>query len=106
MVTLEFWKDAWMPVVSLCTVLLLAFAKIFQTGIVPRDVENQPDFIPWNGTGVPVSERDRVEVIFRDGRRGGGRFFHTFEAWEHDGNDDDIVAYRILKDEVANANKR
>jgi hypothetical protein len=82
---------------SIVLMCWLLFSDSKVSKFVRKQMKRESDFVAWDGTGVPVSERDRVEVIFRDGRRGGGRFFNTCEAWEHDGNDDDIVAYRILK---------
>lgn len=60
-------------------------------------LEGGPDdgWITWNGGERPVGGDEIVEVRFRDGDVFRDRSLGLF--WAHDGDDEDIIAYRVVK---------
>lgn len=54
----------------------------------------EQDWTPWNGGECPVPP-PVVHVIYRNG----DQFLGSVEAfdWSHEGDDDDIIAYRIVE---------
>lgn len=61
------------------------------------------DWIEWKGGECPVDEGIIVDVKYRDdedhskGLRLFGPIYASRLAWWHDGQDDDIIAYRIVE---------
>lgn len=53
-------------------------------------------WVEHTGGPCPVNESEPVEAMLRDGRAGIRAAFTLF--WNHDGRDDDIVAYRLAPD--------
>lgn len=53
------------------------------------------DWFTWTGGEMPVGARQPVEVRRRDTRRTTRRMARAF-AWNHQGDNTDIVAYRLL----------
>ena len=54
------------------------------------------EWIEWKGGARPTNTGEIVDVRFRDGSGRSGVGGHIF-SWLHDGEDDDIVAYRVVK---------
>lgn len=52
-------------------------------------------WIEWVGGECPVEDNKRVEVKFRDGFIGQDVAFWL--GWSHGGDDNDIIAYRVVK---------
>lgn len=82
--------DAEMPA-ALPPDVLLALGK-------PADALWAEGWRPWAGGHPmgPVRPSDRVEVVLRSGK-GTDDIEASFLRWEHRGNRDDIVAYRVVK---------
>lgn len=58
-------------------------------------------WVPWRGGEMPVPSGTPIDVRYRDeseetGVEAGGPFAND---WYHDGSNDDIVAYRVLKED-------
>jgi hypothetical protein len=66
------------------------------------------NLIVWNGGECPIkSDKTRISLVLRSGYDqciGYGR--HTLQAWEHQGRDFDIIAYRIIEDHEPMAQTR
>lgn len=56
---------------------------------------NNDGWIKWIGGECPVDNRQLVEVKLRD--LSVYKFTADFYLWNHDNNDDDIIAYRLVK---------
>ena len=57
--------------------------------------------IKWEGGECPVPPNTRVEVKFRDGDSQSGHPAYAYVySWRHDGDDADIVEYRIVIDQA------
>ncbi len=54
------------------------------------------EWIEWAGGEQPAGRQDRVEVRFRDGTQDNGP--SGIYGWDHDGEDGDIIAYRVVKE--------
>ena len=59
------------------------------------------DWIEWKGGPCPVQATDRFYIKYRDDLtssfpRGGPHWVYD-PVWQHNGEDTDIVAYRIVK---------
>lgn len=60
------------------------------------------EWINWHGGAMPVNGSDTVEVRYRDSANPskGTRIEWAVLAWSlnwsHDGEDDDIIAYRVV----------
>lgn len=61
--------------------------------IVGTEPVNQ--WIDWSGGILPVESTVKVEVMYRDGNTDTG-MSNEF-AWFHDGKDDDIIKFRVVK---------
>lgn len=59
-------------------------------------------WIAWTGNAMPVDGTDEVEVRYRapanpaKGTRIEGPVLALMLNWSHDGEDDDIIAYRVV----------
>jgi len=62
--------------------------------------EPQPDvdgWIPWDGFHFPIQDGVAHQVRFRDGEVSEVDYEASGWPWMHDGDDSDIVAYRVVK---------
>lgn len=59
------------------------------------------DWIEWHGGERPVAFGDLVEVVYLDQPRPEQHAIHEcfagFFSWQHTDENDDIVAYRVVK---------
>lgn len=62
------------------------------------DVSAKPpskdSWIPWKGGACPVDNGLRLDVLFEDGSFDLGILADSID-WSREGNEDDIVAYRV-----------
>lgn len=65
----------------------------YEEVVTPPAVQND-GWIKYNGEGYPFITSQKVEVKFRDGTTGIDEAVSY--SWCHDGDDDDIVAYRLV----------
>lgn len=68
-----------------------------QRGYPERVAGALDGWIEWSGGECPVEAGQTVEVTFRDGGRKSATLHKPRKGWEHQGNDDDIIAYRIVE---------
>lgn len=61
-----------------------------------RQIENDA-WIVWRGGSCPVGRMDFVEVRFSNKTQGSG-MAHWW-VWNHTGEDDDIIAYRVIEND-------
>ena len=61
-------------------------------------VEIPEGFTPWSGGKKPVDREVYVEAILRDGRRP-AMLSALGARWLHNGDGDDIIAYRVIEDD-------
>ena len=82
---------------------LIAYAALYgearlntvkPVGDVNSAVKN--DWITWNGGDCPVDDLNIVEVKYRDLKLCSGEESYKY-LWNHDGDNTDIIAYRIIK---------
>jgi hypothetical protein len=59
------------------------------------------EWIEWAGGAMPVDGNDTVEVRYRAPPRNDqvavNEMLASFFNWSHDGENDDIIAYRIVR---------
>lgn len=53
-------------------------------------------WIEWAGGECPVPSAKSVEVEFVNGTK--GKDFPKWWVWYHNGEDDDIIAYRVIEE--------
>ena len=85
--TLDFVDTSWVPPVP---------KEGWERAIWKRKQKQDDGWIEWRGGECPVDPGAAVRVQFR------GPYFESWPAagfwrWRHDGNDCDIVAYRIIE---------
>lgn len=56
---------------------------------------NSTSWIEWGGGKQPVADSQGVDIKFRDGEVM-AETLSDFWVWSHSGDDDDIIAYRII----------
>lgn len=56
------------------------------------------DWIEWNGGGCPVPPDMLIEVRYRYGDTAWGLAGEWDDCWRNDGDFDDIVAYRVIRE--------
>lgn len=59
-------------------------------------------WITWGGGVCPVAPETLVDVRFRDGYNSTAQAARTW-SWRQDGDGDDIIAYRIVKEQATEA---
>lgn len=78
----------------------LAVSRSVETNLPPAD-SDADGWIKWTGGKCPVRLDQRVEVMFRvewNGQKTCDQDTAGRWSWWQDGDDDDIVAYRVIKD--------
>lgn len=62
-----------------------------------RQIEND-GWIEWGGGDCPISEKDTVEVLSRNGKKATLSRAHTWD-WTHIDSGSDIIAYRVIEND-------
>jgi len=66
------------------------------------EVEIPDGFVKWEGGECPVKVGDSLRILWREGVQSGtfvvDDVWATQRAWEPGAHDDDIIAYRVIKE--------
>ncbi len=88
--TNRLWKDSAVQVMAQRSI---ARAEAALSALQP-DVDG---WIPWDGFHFPIQDGVAHQVRFRDGEVSEVDYEASGWPWMHDGDDSDIVAYRVVK---------
>lgn len=71
--------------------------------ILEQQERGEGEWIDWRGGKQPIADGREVAIKFRDGTVMAETLSDCW-VWSHGGDDDDIIAYRIIPEQPTNQN--